>query len=241
MVVFVSVSMDSLARGVLSDSGFEATGDASVFSQYLWRGMLLDRDAVFQTGGYITSPAKKFGRFKAGAWSSHDLENKDTLHSEEFDYTLDYTVDVREMSLSFGHTYYDFPDTDGFSREFYAGACFSKLFLSPSLFLYRDYGREEDGGGNGVYAVLNLARSIAVKGTPLTVDIGGHIGYNHELFIQGTGGEAGLRLGLSVPLTRMLVFSPNVNYSMPFADLSDTDDGAQKKRFFGGITAAYRF
>ncbi len=241
ILYFVPGAAESQTGGVLSDAGFEAVGDVSVFSQYVWRGMLLDRDAVFQAGGYIISPAKKLGRFKAGVWSSHDLENKDTLQSEEFDYILDYTVDIGTISLSFGHTYYDFPDTDGFSREFYAGAGFTKLFLSPALFLYRDYGREEDGGGNGTYAVLNLARSIAVKNSPLTVDIGGHIGYNHELFIQGTGGEIGLKFGFSVPLSPTLVLSPNVNYAVPFSGLSDTDDGAQKRRFFGGVTGTFRF
>jgi hypothetical protein len=241
ILVFLSISVYSPAEGVLSDLGFEVTGDVSVFSQYVWRGILLDRDAVVQQGFYVTSPPEKFGRLKAGVWSSHDLENRDNLRSEEFDYILDYTFDLKDISVSFGHTYYDFPDTDAFSREFYTGVSFTKLFFSPSLFFYRDYGREEDGGGNGTYAVLNLAKSIVIKNTPFTLDMGGHIGYNHELFIFGTGGEAGLKLGFSVPLTKNMTISPNVNYSVSFADLSDKDDGAQKNRFFGGVTSIYKF
>ncbi|MDD5668816.1 MAG: hypothetical protein PHE58_02125, partial [Candidatus Omnitrophica bacterium] len=42
-------------EGVLSDYGFVVSGDLSVYSQYVWRGILLDRDAVLQPGIYVTS------------------------------------------------------------------------------------------------------------------------------------------------------------------------------------------
>jgi len=228
-------------EGVLSDLGFVVSGDLSVYSQYVWRGILLDRDAVLQPGIYVTSPKTKVGKFKVGVWSSHNLEKEDNLQSNEYDYIADYTYDFEKASFSFGHTYYDYPDSDTYSREFYTGVTFSSLYASPSVFFYKDYGKEENGGGNGTYTVLNVGKSFAIKNTPITLDLGGHVGYNYELFIRGKGGDVGLKAGFTVPLAKNLSFSPNTNYSIPFGDLSDKDDGNQKKRFYGGATLTYSF
>jgi hypothetical protein len=222
-------------------SKFEFSGDLAFYSQYVWRGMLLDRDAVLQSGFYITTPESKLGRVQLSIWTSEDLENKDNLKSQEVDYVFDYTYSFKNFDLSFGHTYYDFPDSDAFSREFYLGVSFSNLFLSPSITFYRDYGNEEDGGGNGSYISLDTSYSIPIKNTPLTLDLLGHFGYNHELFINGNGEDLGLGLGITIPLTEKLSCSPSINYSIPFSDLEDKNDGAQKRRFYAGVSFSYEF
>jgi hypothetical protein len=242
MALFVcSLAFSEPQEGLLSNYGFEVSGDVSFYTQYVWRGILLDRDAVMQPGFYILTPESKFGRIKLGLWSSHDLRNRDNLKSEEYDYIIDYTYDFDSISVSLGHTYYDFVDTDTFSREFYVGLAFPKIILSPSVYFYRDYGRSEDGGGEGSYTVINLAYSMPLKGTPLSLDLSGHVGFNHELFINGDGQDIGLKIGLSAPLTKNLSFSPSLNYSIPLGDLSHEDDGNQKERFFAGGTFVYAF
>lgn len=229
---------------LLPDSGLEVSGDMSFFTQYIWRGFVLDRDAVFQPGIYISSPKTKFGRIKGGFWSNVPLENKDNLSSEEFDYTFDYTYDFGDYaSVSLGHIYYDFSGTRTYSREFYVGLTLPKLFLTPSVYYYRDYADPKHGGGLGSYTVINAAYSwpVSLKNIPCSFDLSGHVAFNHNLFMDGDGGDMALKAGFTAPLTKNLKFTPNVNYSVPFGDLRDKDRGNQKNRFFGGGTICYVF
>ena len=229
------------SEGLLTDTRITVSGDVSFFSEYVWRGMLLDGDSVVQPGLYVASPATKFGALTAKFWSSHDLQNADSRHSEEYDYTFDYTYSFKDISISLGHTYYDFPETDLFSREFYAGLAFPKILLNPSVFVYRDYGEPEDGGGEGTYTVLSGAYSIpiTVMTYACSLDLSGHYGYNHELFINGKGGDIGLGAGFSVPLAKNATLVPNVNYSIALSDLEKESDGNQKERVFAGLTLKF--
>jgi hypothetical protein len=239
-VCFVTTAVAD-EKGLFNEAGITVTGDIAYYSAYVWRGFLLDGDNVVQPGIYIAGPATKFGTVTAKFWSSHDLDNADSRHSEEYDYILDYTFGFNDISVSLGHTYYDFPETDSFSREFYAGIVLPKAFLSPSVFVYRDYGDPEDGGGAGTYTVLNAAYSIPVTAAryACSLDLSGHYGYNHELFINGKGGDIGLGVGFAVPLTKNATLVSNVNYSLALSDLEKESDGNQKERLFAGLTLKF--
>ncbi len=236
--------------GILSDAGISVSGDMSYYSEYLWRGFMLDGDPVTQTGIYVASPATPLGTLTLKFWANKDMANRDPRLSDEFDYILDYTYNFSRMSVSAGHTYYDFPDQTGldaaaktFSREFYAGVTLPKVFLTPSFFAYRDYGDQNDGGGLGNYFVVNLAHSIPVnvKSYKCSLDLSGHYGYNRRLFLRGNGGDIGLGAGFTMPLTKPLTIAPSVNLSVPMADLKKKDDGAQDTRIFAGVTLKYGF
>lgn len=229
------------SEGVLSDAGITVSGDVAYYSDYVWRGMLLDGDPVIQPGWYVSGPDWKAGRLTAKVWTSHDLSNRDHRKSEEYDYILDYTYAMKNISVSAGHTYYDFPEADLFSREWYAGIAFPTIFLSPSVFVYRDYGDQDDGGGMGTYTVINAAKSIPVSvwKTSASVEVSGHYGYNHELFINGTGADVGLTAGLKMALTESLTVMPNVNCSIPLGDLESKADGNQKERVYWGVLVQY--
>lgn len=243
------------SAGIADDLGIEISGDVGYYTQYVWRGIVLDRDQVLQPGFYVSTPDKGFGKLTAKIWSSHDLENKDTLKSEENDYILDYTYALPAgFAVSVGHTYYDFTGTNTHSKEFYAGLTLPTVncptvgaikgaTLCPSLYVYRDYGRPADGGGEGTYTVLTLGLAIPVTMGKYgcSLDLSGHYGANHELFINGDGADALLTAGFTVPLTVHCSISPTMNYSMPFGDLKNSNDGNQKERFYYGFTGKYKF
>jgi len=248
--IFVSLGSAAETAGILSDKGWEVSGDLNFSSLYMWRGMTLDEDPVVQPGIYIKSPVSKFGRIKLGFWMSRDLRDKDALKSAENDYIFDYTYSFESFDASFGHTYYDFPDlvpadgaSRGFSREFYWGVTFGKVFLSPGVFYYYDYGRKEEGGGQGSYLVLNLAHSIPFKAGAyaLSLDLSGHIAYNNKFYYQGKGGDAAIGAGVTIPLAKSLNLKPNVNYGIPWGNVSDKYNGNQKDRFYGGVYLNYVF
>lgn len=238
-------------EGILSDLGLEASADLNFSSLYMWRGITLDGDAVVQPGLYLKTKDSKFGSLKFGFWFSADIENKDSLKSEETDYIVDYTYSFPFMSASIGHIYYDFPEalpadgaSRGFSREFYGGIAFSKLLFAPSVFYYYDYGRKEDGGGHGSYTVINFSYSIPVKAFDkydCSIDLSGHAGFNNKQYYRGKGGDAAFGAALTLPLAKSLSMKPNINYSIPWGSISDKNNGNQKNRLYGGVYLGYVF
>ncbi len=241
---------DGMLDGILSGSGVEISADVAFNSLYMWRGIMLDGDAVVQPGFYVCSPESKFGRVKLGIWLNHDLQNKDNLRSSETDYLFDYTYSFPIVAVSTGFTYYDFPDAApadgaprGFSREVYGGVTFTKLLLSPAIYYYYDFGKKDDGGGEGSYMVLNLSHSIpfAIKKYNMSFDFSGHVGFNNKQYYRGKGGDAALGAGVSIPLLKNLTCKPNINYSVPWGNISDKNNGNQKNRLYGGAYLNFIF
>jgi hypothetical protein len=233
-VIAVGIKIvDIYAEELLEGSPLELSAEVSVYSDYLWRGFLLDSDPVMQQGIHLSAHA-----FTASIWGSFDIDSDDALNSDEVDYAIDYTYERDNLTLSVGHTYYDFPGTDGKSREFYIGGGLN-LALSPSLTWYHDYGEEGSGGGDGDYIVLNLGYSFLLNESPITLELSGHVGYNDKLFINGEGVDVAVGCGLTIPLTDNCSLSPNIGYSIPFGDLEDTDDGNQDNKFYGGFTLTF--
>ncbi|MCK5393661.1 MAG: hypothetical protein KAI91_04925 [Candidatus Omnitrophica bacterium] len=246
--IFLSFSAkDVRAEGILDqlDIDVEISGTLDFYSDYVWRGFVLDRDPVFQPGISISAAG-----FTYSFWSSWDASNNSgSSESDEIDHVIDYTLSLNDLvSLSVGNTYYDFPSANTYSKEFYVGVGFSKipvldLPIETSLTFYRDYGNQNNGGGLGNYVSLDCSYSYPLFDEPeVTLDLGTHFGYNRKLFIAGTSGyDLGLSCGLTIPLKDNITVSPSLNYSIPFSDLEDSADGNQYKRFYSGISIAYSF
>jgi hypothetical protein len=111
--------------------------------------------------------------------------------------------------------------------------------LNPFITWYHDYSDEDSGGGDGDYVVLDVGHTFSFEEKPLAVELAGHVGYNDELFINGTGGDVGLSAGLPIELTDNLTFTPQIAYSIPYGDLEDEDDGNQSDEFYGGCVIAF--
>lgn len=214
----------------------EISTDISVYSAYIWRGFKLDGDPVIQPGIYISG----YG-VTLSAWGDFAYDTNDYV-PDELDYTIDYTYKLDKISLSVGHIYYVYSSsgTGTHSKEFYVGTGLD-IPLSPTLIWYHDYGKEESGGGDGDYIELASSYSIPLGRSSISLDLSGHVGYNDALFIRGKGGDAALGMGFTIPLGEKLTLTPNINYSMPFGDLEDANDGGEDNEFYGGFTLAYSF
>ena len=234
ILIGVGISIISAEAGLLDDTEVEISSDIAFFSKYMWRGFELDSDPVIQPGVYVGA----YG-FTASVWGSFDLRDNDDFDSEEVDYSVDYSHDFEYMGISLGHIYYDFPSADAHSKEFYVGAGLTQVPLSPFVTWYHDYSKEENGGGDGDYVVLDLGHTFEFEDKPVALELGGHVGYNHELFIDGNGGDVGLIAGLPITLSDNVTFAPQIAYSIPFGDLEDEDDGNQSDEFYGGCILTF--
>ena len=223
--------------GILPELKLEADSTIDAYNKYVWRGFTLDTDPVVQPGFNISG----YG-FTVSYWSSFDAQNDDTLNSAEVDLTIDYTYSTEYADFSVGHTNYDFPGTKTYSKEWYVGIALNEVPLSPTLVYYHDYGKEENGGGHGDYVNLGISHSFTlIEASAITLDLAASVGYNHELFILGDGGDYLMSAGLTIPLTKTSSVSPVFGYSVPFGDLKDANDGNQKKRSFAGVSVAVSF
>ena len=233
VTVLSFISIANAQDSVLAETELSISADAAVYSKYVWRGFKLDDDPVFQSGATVGV----YG-LSLNIWGSMDIDNEDGANSEEFDYTLDYTYEAEEYSISIGHIWYTFPPSDAKSTEIYIGGSINTL-LSPTLTWYHDYGDEEDGGGDGNYIIFELSHSFALPESAISIDLGGSLGYNDKLFIAGSGGDALLSAGLTVPFSSKCTGGLTMSYSMPYGDMEDEADGAQDSEFFAGISISF--
>jgi hypothetical protein len=244
-LIFLSMSASVRAEGLLDklDIKVDISGSIDYYSTYVWRGFTLDTDPVIQPGVNISALG-----FTYSFWSSWDANANDELTSDEIDHVFDYTKEINDLvSISLGHTYYDFPAAETYSREFYAGFSLSRIPgtdipIETSLTYAHDYGDESNGGGDGDYVSLDFAYShTLIEDIGMTADFGLHYGYNNELFIAGQGSDLALSFGFTIPLNDNVSLSPVVVYAAPFGDLKKSSDGGQSDRVYGGISLAWAF
>lgn len=242
----INANADEGDEGLLEKSPIpiELSAETAIYSQYVWRGFVLDSDPVIQPS--VTVGA--YG-FSFNFWSSFDIDSADAVDGDEVDFTLDYTYEHDLFTLFAGHTWYTFPPSDTDTQEFYIGGGVNipigeEITLSPTMTWIHDYGDTGDGGAKGDYIMLGLEHSIPIPimEVPITLDLSGEVAYNHEFFIAGDGGYALFGTGLTIPLYgENVTFAPNANISIPFGDLEDNSDGAQDVEFYYGGVLAFSY
>ncbi len=218
----------------MSKMGLGVSGSLDSYSQYVWRGFLLDSDPVIQPGVGIS-----FKGLTLSLWCSFDATGDDEAMSSEVDYAVDYTHDIGIFSLSIGNTFYFFPEYNLKSMEAYLGIGITTIG-SPTLTAFYDYGDEAEGGADGIYVSLDLSHSQPIY-MDITLDVSAHAGYNHEAFIAGDGYDIALSGGITIPLLEGLIIAPSATYSMPFAGLKEETDGAQEAEIYFGASLGWEF
>lgn len=235
-----AVAPKTLFGDYLKELGVEITGSATMdfYDKYVWRGQYLDRDAVVQPG--VSFSAKGF---TLGYWASLPVENADPLQSNESDYYASYTYTIDKVSLTGGHTWYQFPGTSTSSKEFYFTLA-AATFLNPSVSFYHDYedGKDLNTDGSGNYWALSVAQSVPlIKEYNISLELGATYGYIDGQWLSGQGSHLTPTLGVKLPLTANLSIVPTLAYNVTMGDLKDKDVGNQESKFFGGVKSSFTF
>lgn len=144
--------------------------DLSAQSAYIWRGMALNTEPVFQPSLTLAQ-----GGFSASVWANADLTG-DLGHRfelNEVDYWLDYTQELEHFDVSLTLYDYTFPHSASAStQEVWIGATWKTVF-SPSLTIVRDI-----NAAKGTYLLLTGTQTLGVLKCPgsdglgLTVNMG---------------------------------------------------------------------
>ena len=226
--------------------------DVPVLSSYVWRGQVLNDDAVLQPG--LT--AGKAG-FTVNAWSSMNLNDTETDGEfTEMDWTVSYSAMVGPVSLGAGVVQYTFPNStleqeDGTvvaypgTYEVFASAGLPDVLLSPTVTVYRDLDEID-----GFYGVLAVAHSFSLSekvGLKLSASLGaGDSDYNSGYFGHDEAALNDCVVGAALPISVIenLSVTPSISYMLlPDSDLGDAAEEAygEKDSVYGGVTLSYAF
>lgn len=186
------------------DLEFEAAG--SFLSHYMWRGIRLSEDGVFQPS--VTMGAKGFS---ANFWANYQF---DPSRWTEVDFTGAYSGERGKISFELGFVHYGvLEDLD--SDEIYASVGHSDL-LNPSFKAYFDV-----NAGKGAYLQAGVEPSIPL-GKDISLNIRAFAGYvlkNSYMGVNDEGREfsnfynADFQTSLTIPLGKRFSLEPLLGYS----------------------------
>ena len=153
--------------------------DMAFVNMYVWRGLVL-------TDGPVFEPSATLGYKGASinVWGNLDLNNVNGTSGDfnEIDLTLDYTHSIKEVSLSAGLIYYDFPNTEFRSTlELYAGAGLD-ILLQPTITVYFDVDQVE-----GIYGTLGFSHSFSLPGSDAvswSLDLATNVGLGSSKYVN---------------------------------------------------------
>tara|TARA_A100001015_G_scaffold320382_1_gene446550 strand:- start:1863 stop:2699 length:837 start_codon:yes stop_codon:yes gene_type:complete len=249
---------------VYSEAMTEATLEVALASSYVWRGQVLNNDAVIQP--QIT--LAQYG-FSLNMWMNYDIgSNRNGVQRDvsEFDFSIAYSLpmDINQMAIDVGLVNYNFPangtyNTDGLTEgnksttEAYLSATFlsfKDLFI-PSVTLFGDF--EEVEGTYVLFDVFVPYELSEYVGLAAGVTAGyGNTKYNDVYWTaDGTGDFEGefsdysLYATASYEVSDRLTAGVTLNYSMLNGD--SFKNGAKAAGYeaddkvWGSLNVAYDF
>lgn len=231
MIVAATPAVSMAEDAAPADSApLSASLDLPVLSAYVWRGQLLNEDAVLQPGFSI----EKNG-FGVAWWGSMNLTDEQTEDAAEFtehDITVSYSFScpVTKADISLGVVNYDFPnvgivDAGGNAtlvndtREAFATFGWS-CPANPTLAVYYDF-KEADG----FYGSLSVGHSQPI-GDLASVDLSASIGVSSSdwnEYYYGTDDEALNDWSASVAVPFQACDSLTITPAIQYAALIDSD------------------
>lgn len=176
--VFISFFLQDNYAFELSSRDVEITLSESFVSGYIWRGQDLyaDNDPAYQPSINIVLPGFLEGAdISFNVWGSFPV-NSGHENIEELDYTLSLSRDISEdCNLSFGCTYFDFPNAASASdvNEPWAYFTLNKIpGLGPNvamnIFAAYDFQARSGGPDEGWYYSYGFSTDIPLPKTDLT-------------------------------------------------------------------------
>jgi len=215
-------------------SDIEISGDMGVYSQYLWRGMKQTAGASSVQGDLNLDTGTGLS---ANAWFA-SLNNNST----EFDFTVDYSGEVGDVSYSVGGIAYMYlNNAAGNANEIYLGVGYGPVSLTYYYAVSGSWNRNS-------YADLALAHSVG--GFDLSADFGfyipsntvanpsGFVDRNGNSIIKKGLGHVDLAVSKDVEISG-ITFTPSFMVSLPTYKNTATNSKKNSVQFIGGLSAAF--
>ncbi len=239
-------------------AALSASLDVPALSAYVWRGQVLNDEAVLQPTFTLSK-----GGFSINWWGNLNLTDNATGDEYEFsehDITVSYdlTCPLTGAGVTLGIVQYDFPnvgmeDADGNlsltedTREAFVSYSLAEALLAPTLNVYYDF-KEADG----FYGNIGISHSLALDDA-ISLDLGATLGAASsdwgDFYFGEAEGLTDYSVSLSLPITvsDTVSVTPAVAYSALLGDAKDAVEAdsslyfGEKDYVVGSVTASYTF
>ena len=225
---------------------WSVTFETPVNSKYIWRGVNLVDDFVFQPSVSISR-----GGFSFSAWGSMEMTDINDYSGEygnasmeftEIDYTVDYSFSTDFINCSLGLINYQFPNTPFDSTTEVYGSLGISTVLEPTITIYQDIDQAD-----GTYLNFSIAHSFAKTGSDVTVDVGSWISAGsskHNLFYYMNNNwalaDAGFSVSVPFPINEKTKIVTSINFSTFFdSDIRSRMENPDNVWFGTGFVYSY--
>jgi hypothetical protein len=219
------------------------SADLGLFSAYVWRGIVLNDEAVLQ-------PSVTMGRgaLSLNVWANQDLTDTHTNAGEftEVDLALAFAKSVQGVDVELSLVEYLFPNSGAGSRsEFQLLVAPTTVALSPYVRVVYDFDRID-----GLHLRAGISQSVRVTKTT-RVEAGlsagwGNADYNAGYFQvdEGALDDGVASLGLPLVLANGVAITPELRYSWLWDEqvkASVEDGGHEGSHTHFGVVVNYPF
>lgn len=226
-------------------------GTLDLYSQFVWRGWQRNDEPVAQPAAAVTLEMNEYGSLNAGVWANYDFTNfkKHDGRADGFswiDYTVNYGIDVRDVSFEVGNIWYTYPrgKNEPSTREVYGAVAYNNDFVVPSLAVYYDYDEHD-----GFYGNFALSKDIEITEqvkTGVFAALGaGDDDYNRSYGLTRDEALIDFNLGANVSYAINEIFS--VGATLVYTSIVDSgirnnvDPAQDKDMLWGGVNLAAAF
>ena len=256
MMVGVVAGLLAVPGAVLAE--VSASLDVPVLSAYVWRGQVLNDEAVAQPSMTLSKSGFTFNYWQNVALT--DAQTGDDLEFTEHDVSVSYnfTCPVTGAGITLGIVNYDFPNQSlpvgdegnislvNDTREAFAVVGFSDVILKPTLSVYYDF-KEADG----FYGSLSIGHSVELVKDKASMDLAfstgaGSSDYNAFYFGKDDDALNDGNVSLAIPFKpcSAVTLTPAVQYTWLWdSDIEDAADALykDKEQVVASIKASYTF
>jgi len=241
-MLMASIMATGVSAATVQAEGISVGGDIGVYSQYMWRGMQ-------QTAGSSVQGdlgADIGGGLSANVWFAAPIGNNAVGGNvTEFDWTVDYSGEMSDLSYSLGYIFYSYlNNATGNTGEVYAG-----LGYGPVAVTYY-YATNSNVGGWKKNAYLDLALSHNVGGFDLGANMGFYFGKDstatpadhiNEFGNRSNGlGHVDLSISKDVSLADGVTMTPSIMISIPTSkDRTTLLRTKNANQFVAGVNFSY--
>jgi len=180
----LAVALTSATLPASAPSYAELTANASVTSNYIWRGLTQTTNDAAVQGGIDYAHE---GGFYAGTWVSNVNYGADDVYSYEHDVYFDFSGESGAIAYDFGYLYYNYDDEANFDfAEVYGSLGYGGLSATLSLLAHT----EADEGEGRDYGFGKASYLSVDYGMPVFngAELGLHVGYHQGDFAEDFNG-----------------------------------------------------
>ncbi len=203
-----------------SDSRYKFEISQDVASKYVWRGINLVNDWVYQPSLSVEAYGFKlsvWGSCELTGWNAPNFDQNPARRFTEIDSTLQYSGTLGDAGWTVGVIDYQFAGTGAVRyQEWFGDVAFDGVWGSPTVTVYKG-----NNGYSGTYATLGLSRPVPARlGRAREIEVGAELSYgdaecNRFLYNDDGAGLTDLHLHASAELGlgRGWTLSPSLHYS----------------------------